>query len=104
VTRKYKLKDAYGITPDEYDAMYERQSGRCAICGEPKDPWEPGGGVKGRNRFLVVDHDHTDNRVRALLCWNCNCGLGQFRDNPAILHAAIMYLRAQQRESRRPAA
>jgi Recombination endonuclease VII/Homeodomain-like domain len=95
VTRKYKLK-SYGITQEDYDAMYERQNGCCAICGDAKERWEPGAGLKGRQRFLVVDHDHQTSRVRALLCWNCNCGLGHFRENPAIMHAAIRYIAVQK--------
>ena len=94
-TRKYKLKEAYGITQDDYDAMYDRQGGCCAICGDSKEPWEPGAGISGRLRFLVVDHDHGTARVRALLCWNCNSGLGQFREDPAIMRAAVAYLGSQ---------
>jgi len=94
LTRKYALKAAYGITPEEYDAMYERQEGRCAICGDPKDSWQPGMGVKGRFRFLVVDHDHRTGRVRGLLCTHCNIGIGQFREDPAIMRAAIPYVGA----------
>lgn len=92
VTRKYKLKEAYGLTQGDYDAMYQRQNGRCAVCGAAKEPWEPGWGVKGRARFLVVDHDHVTGRVRGLLCVHCNCGIGQFRENPAIMRAAMAYL------------
>lgn len=91
LTRKYKLKEAYGITLEDYDAMYQRQDGRCAICGDVKEPWEPGAGVGGRKRFLVVDHDHETSQVRSLLCWNCNCGLGQFREDPRIMLAAAAY-------------
>lgn len=91
VTRRYKLW-SYGITPDEYDAMYEKQQGRCAICRDWKEPWAPGGGVAGRFRFLVVDHDHSTKVVRGLLCWNCNCGIGQFREDPTVMFAAAAYL------------
>lgn len=96
MTRKYKLKGSYGITQDDYDAIYERQNGCCAICGDAKERWEPGAGLKGRQRFLVVDHDHQTSRVRALLCWNCNCGLGHFRESPKIMLAAIRYMAAQK--------
>jgi len=96
VTRKYKLKEFYRITQDDYDAMYGRQDGCCAICGDAKERWEPGAGLKGRQRFLVVDHDHGTSRVRALLCWNCNCGLGHFRENPTVMLAAIRYIVAQK--------
>lgn len=95
-TRKYRLKGAYGITQADYEMMYERQNGRCAICGDNKDRWEPGLGIEERQRFLIVDHDHGTSRVRALLCWNCNCALGHFRDDPVIMQAAIAYIATQE--------
>lgn len=91
LTRKYKLKEAYGITLEDYDAMYECQGGRCAICGVAKEPWEPRG-LEGRQRLLVVDHDHKTGRVRALLCWNCNCGVGHFKEDRTIILAAAAYV------------
>ena len=94
--RKHVLKATYGITVEDYEAMYERQGGCCAICGEFKIPWEPGHGAEGRTKFLVVDHCHETSRVRGLLCFRCNCGLGQFREDPDILLAAIDYLASQE--------
>lgn len=82
----------YRITPEEYDAMYDQQKGCCAICGAAKEPWEPGVGIAGRGRFLVVDHSHETSSVRGLLCLHCNCGIGQLRDSVPILLAAITYL------------
>jgi hypothetical protein len=63
--------------------MLEAQGGRCAICRSDK----PG----GRGRF-AVDHCHSSGRVRGLLCVACNAGLGQFRDDPDLLRAAVAYL------------
>jgi Recombination endonuclease VII len=91
--RKWKLQASYGISLGEYDALYRKQSGCCAICGIRKEPWQPGGGVKGRYRFLAVDHDHTTGRVRGLLCFGCNLAIGHFRDDPRLMLAAAAYMR-----------
>lgn len=78
----------YGVTPEEYDALWEMQGGICAICKQPET-------ARGRNGAiceLSVDHDHEGGTVRGLLCKACNMGLGQFRDDPARLRAALQYL------------
>jgi thymidylate synthase len=56
------------------------QEGRCAICNTaPKNG-------------LVIDHDHSTLEFRALLCTQCNSGLGLFQENPAALRAAADYI------------
>jgi hypothetical protein len=45
-------------------------------------------GIKG----LVVDHNHTTNKIRALLCSNCNLILGHAKDNKEILIKLSEYL------------
>jgi hypothetical protein len=72
------LKRRYGLTAAEADAMLEEQDGLCAICKAAP--------------AAHVDHDHATGRVRALLCFNCNGGLGQFKDDPVALHAAAYYV------------
>lgn len=74
----------YGLTPDAYADIVERQSGVCAICGSD------GGGTAS----LHIDHDHNTGRVRGLLCSNCNRGIGHLQDAPGILAVAIAYLEA----------
>ena len=75
-----RLKRDYGITPEEYAAMFKRQKGRCAICRK-----------KFRYR-LGVDHCPGRHIIRGLLCLPCNLGLGNFRDRPALLRRAAKYL------------
>lgn len=82
--RAYHLKRTFGITLEDYDAMLERQGGRCAICRTS----EPGTRL-GR---WCIDHDHRTDAIRSLLCNACNSGLGAFGDNPAVLMAAVSYL------------
>ena len=70
----------YGLTFEEYEAMYKEVTGICRLC-------------KTHHEFLVVDHDHDTGRVRGLLCNHCNLGLGHFRDSIHSLQSAIDYLR-----------
>lgn len=64
--RNRKLREFYGITVEEYDALLSKQDGRCAIC-RSRD-------AGGRGRFHV-DHDHATGMVRGLLCHGCNTRL-----------------------------
>jgi hypothetical protein len=79
------LKKCYGITPAEYERLFARQGGRCAICGA-SDP-------HGKPTF-AVDHDHVTGVVRALLCHKCNPAIGTMDDDADRLEAAARYLRS----------
>jgi hypothetical protein len=87
-TRRYRLVKQYGLTPAEYDAMLAAQGGLCAICRQPEEQRGPDGKV----RPLAIDHNHATDEIRGLLCSRCNTGLGWFRDDPAMLVAALAYL------------
>jgi hypothetical protein len=78
-SREYHLRRRYGIGESDFDEMLAAQEGRCAICGAP-DPQH-------------VDHDHRNGWVRGILCFNCNGGLGQFKDDPKLLAGAYTYLK-----------
>lgn len=83
------LKRYYGITVDEYIAMHGAQGGVCAICKKYEASSDPR--TKALRR-LAVDHDHATGKVRALLCSNCNVGLGRFNDDADLLREAADYL------------
>jgi len=73
----------YGITLEDYNIMFLKQEGKCAICGTHQRD------LKGK---LNMDHDHITDKVRGLLCRKCNWGLGQFNDRASLLEKAIIYL------------
>ncbi len=79
----------YGITPEDYDEMLDTQDHKCAICGVSSEDYALRHKVHKR---LVVDHDHSTDKVRGLLCNNCNIGLGGFDDDSARLRAGADYL------------
>jgi hypothetical protein len=82
--KKRMLKHRYSIDYNTYTQMYDEQEGKCKICGIEKEL----GGSNG----LLVDHCHNTNKVRGLLCNNCNSGLGKFKDNKELLLKAIEYI------------
>jgi hypothetical protein len=84
----YRHLRQYGLDKDGYDTMLATQGGVCAICG-----CEPRRRKGQRDVLLHVDHDHATGKVRGLLCFNCNGGLGKFKDTPEHLIRAAEYLR-----------
>ena len=80
--KSYRLKNHFGITLEQKEAMINAQQGKCAICGN---------GFRFE-RDCHVDHNHSTNKIRGILCQNCNRGLGMFKDNKFILSNAVSYL------------
>ena len=78
-SRKGYFLRKYGMTEAELSDHKEAQGGLCALCR------------KGKAEH--VDHDHLTGRVRGVLCFNCNSGLGQFRDSIDLLARATDYLK-----------
>jgi hypothetical protein len=79
-SRNYK----YGVTKEFLIELYQKQEGKCKICGTKPST----------QRGLHVDHCHTTGAVRGLLCHGCNTGIGAMKENPEILSKAIEYLRS----------
>ncbi|MPY50168.1 recombination endonuclease VII [Streptomyces sp. K1PN6] len=72
------LRRKYGLTVAERDEMIASQMGLCVICLEAP--------------AVHVDHCHETGRVRGVLCFNCNSGLGLLRDDPEAAYRAADYL------------
>jgi hypothetical protein len=83
--------ERYGLTSEDYDALYEFQGGRCALCRI----------ATGKSRRLTVDHDHKTGKVRGLLCRPCNNILGMARDAISFFRRCIAYLEVSPLERMR---
>ena len=73
---KRHLSKSYNITPEDWFTKYNQQDGKCLCCGE--------------ERKLEVDHNHTTNQVRGLICRSCNTLVGYIESGA--LHLALDYL------------
>lgn len=74
------LKSKYGITLNDYKKLFKQQKGKCLVCG------------KKSNKTLHVDHNHKTGKVRGLLCFRCNYGIGYFHENIYIFKNIIKLL------------
>lgn len=83
-TQEYRFRQ-HGVTRDWYEKECDKG---CAICGNHLSSQS----IIKRERGHI-DHCHTTNKVRGVLCDLCNKGLGQFKDNIESLTKAIEYLR-----------
>lgn len=67
----------------DFLAMYEVQNGCCKLCG-----------VHCEEEDIVVDHNHTTNRVRGLTCRSCNTLIGLAEHVPA--ESTLAYLKLNE--------
>lgn len=81
---KVKLKYNYGLSLEEVQNQLKHQNNRCAICNKE---------ITMETKH--VDHCHTTDKIRGLLCSKCNKGLGLFYDNVESLKNAIKYLKSE---------
>ena len=84
---KARLK-RFGLSSEQYRHLVVAQNSKCAICLREES-------IQGKHKKvkdLAIDHDHSTQVVRGLLCQRCNTGLGAFTDSPALLRAATQYL------------
>jgi Recombination endonuclease VII len=85
----------HGMTPEQWQAMWDAQNGRCYLCGEPMTKSERASrGVSRDPRSVVMEHLHghcADPRKtcavcrRGLACQRCNVLIGLAGDDPVLL-------------------
>lgn len=82
--RKYKLNKFYNLSLEDYNLLFIKQSGKCAICGIEL------------NRLLRtpdLDHNHITGKVRGILCRKCNNLIYRFDNDVNLLTRIIEYLK-----------
>jgi hypothetical protein len=82
IVQKHGYKKRYGLTVEQKQAMIDGQDGKCAICESNLET----------THNVCVDHCHTTNKVRGILCRKCNLGIGHLNDSIDILKSAQAYL------------
>jgi len=71
------MRRKFSLTEDQYNDLMKNES--CKTCGEKM-------GKK------CIDHCHSTNKIRGVLCNNCNTALGLIRDNRQTLQNMLQYL------------
>lgn len=81
----YSVIERTGQTQSLKKYIWYNQGKKCAIC-------------KAIILFKEskLDHCHKENKVRGVLCHNCNAALGFFKDNIQALRNAIRYLSTKE--------
>lgn len=88
-SRRRMLMSKYGMSLEEYQEMFDKQKGVCAICHRPETSHS---NKKGPVDSLRVDHCHITGTIRGLLCSECNFGISKFDDNMGSLSSALLYI------------
>ncbi len=92
ISRRYswKARGVRNFTTEDYEAIWEKQNGKCAICEREIRLY----GTNRNDGDACVDHDHDTGKVRGLLCRRCNLGLGFLGDNQEMVAKALSFLEA----------
>ena len=78
----------YGIDLETLNKMIETQNNKCYICSKPAE--------ENTNGKLVIDHCHSSNKVRKLLCNYCNTTLGAVKDDLEYIQKLVDYIKEHQ--------
>ena len=63
----FKYKYNINLPSNYYENKYKMQNGLCAICERPRNKFK---------KDFALDHNHRNNKLRGLLCDDCNRSLG----------------------------
>ena len=81
--RRHNLLRDFNLTVEGYNELFQKQGGRCAVCGKHQSDFKIA---------LAVDHCHTTGKIRGLLCSSCNRAIGLLGDDLYGVTLAMEYL------------
>lgn len=78
--RNEQLKHKFSLLPEDVKNLLLIQQNKCAICYEEftKTPH--------------IDHCHKTEKIRGLLCSNCNTAIDLFKENSEVMQRAVYYI------------
>lgn len=88
--KENRLKNVYGLTPDQWREVFEEQGSCCATCRA---------GNAGSKIGWHTDHDHKTGKFRGILCHGCNIALGAAKDSAGALSALAAYVQRNEHET-----
>ena len=89
--RDSALAKKFGVSVHDVVEFRSKHSGRCDCCGREETARVSQN--RSEARALALDHDHRTNRIRGLICMNCNTALGKVGDDVERLKKLINYLK-----------
>lgn len=76
-----RVKKEYGLSELDVEKMLDKQNFQCVICS------------KNIQAGYHIDHCHSTNKVRGLLCQKCNQAIGLFDEDEKRMQNAASYLK-----------
>lgn len=100
-TRFRDVLKKHGISSENYESIFEKQNGVCAICGQEETRLSRNGVTTTR---LALDHCHDCEEkghkgigvIRGFLCHSCNVMIRSPNDTIELLQSAIRYLQSHE--------
>lgn len=78
-TKNMWYRREYGITYDQFEALWIGQEEQCAVCNRDTDT-------------PSLDHCHATGHIRGILCPECNKAAGLLQDNVERIEALARYI------------
>ena len=90
--RDTKLKQAYGVGLEYFEAKLKEQGCVCACCNKNVETvW------RGKKVAMALDHDHETLQPRGILCIKCNRAFGLLEENIEYMQSLIDYKKKYQK-------